>query len=119
MVGPVGGDGIDCFGEGVGLGRVGDCEFLGECGIEFSGVEEGDVVVPEVICGRLVEFEGVDALAVLVDQLDHVLEEGVQAFALEIQTDQVARVVPLCPQQLLCISLGLPMLLFCIIVLFI
>jgi hypothetical protein len=66
-------------------------------------MEQGLVVLAEVVGVEFVEFDGVDALAVLVDQLHHVFEEGVQTLALEIKTDQVARVVSLRFEELLCV----------------
>ncbi len=96
MIGKVAADGVKSLRQGVSLCRIYNCDFLGECGIKFSCIEKVLVMFTEVISVEFVEFDGVDALAVLVDQLDHVFEEGVETFTLEIKTDQVARIVSLC-----------------------
>lgn len=55
----------------------------------------------EVVSVEFVELYGVDALAVLIDQLHHIFQKGVQALALEIETDQVSCIVSLRLQQFL------------------
>jgi hypothetical protein len=72
------------------------------------------IVLTQVIGVEFVEFDGIDALTVLVDQLHHVFEKSMQALALEIKTDQVTRIVPLRLQQFLYLIAHVPMLLFCI-----
>jgi hypothetical protein len=114
MVGQISSEGFNSFGESVSFRNVVDCDFLGEGGIEFGGVDKGDVALADFLRGHFIEFEDVDALTVLVDQLHDVLQEVVQTLALEIQTDQVSSVVTLSFQKLLCLKSHVPMLLFCI-----
>ena len=40
-------------------------------------------------------FEGVDTMRVLVDEFHHILEEVLEAFTFEVETDQGALVVSL------------------------
>lgn len=103
MIGEIATNGVESLGKRVPLGRVDNSYFLGECRVKLPGLKESLVVLAKIVGVELVELDGIDALAVLVDQLHHVFQEGVQALALEIETDQVTCVVSLRLEELLCV----------------
>ena len=119
MVGQIAAHGLYSLFVRVGFGGVVDCDFLSESGVDFGGVDHECVTLAEVFLVGLVHFEGVDAVRVLVDQLHNVLQEMLQALALEVQAHQVTGVVSFRLEHLFCVGRGLPMLLLLILVLFI
>ena len=54
-------------------------------------------------------------MAVLVDELDNILKEVLEAVAFEVEGDEVSGVVSFCFEHFFWIEGFLPMLLFCII----
>jgi hypothetical protein len=99
------------FGEGF------EVEFFGDSGVDLGSSGEVRMRLASFFLGQFIDLEGVNAATVLVDDLHNVFQELLQTLTLEFETDEVAGVVALSLQQLLCVSPKLPMLLFCIILL--
>lgn len=76
MIGEVASNGFKCFRQRISLGRILHCKFLSECRINFASIEKCVIVLTQIIRVEFVEFDGIDALAVLIDQLDHIFEKG-------------------------------------------
>lgn len=84
VAGDVAPQGLDSFGESVDLAIVLNWDLLGQWRGDFRGRDQRDVALAYVLNSNFIDFQGVDALTVLVDQLDNVLQEELQTIALEV-----------------------------------
>jgi hypothetical protein len=110
----IAGQRVDTFQKGVTFVYLARSYFFGKSRVELAGTNQGNISNSHLLSSDFVYFESVNALTVVVDELDDILEEGVETVTLEVQTDEIAGVVAVCHQELFYIQYYLPMLLFCI-----
>ena len=95
MVGEIVGKTTNTFRKRIHLSRILKSYFLGENRVQFSRITELGVALSNVFNSYFVNLEWVDPLTVLIYKLHNILQEAVQTLALEIQADQITRVVPI------------------------
>lgn len=84
MVSEVAGESCDTIIERIQISWVLDRYFFGKRRVELCCGDEGKVAFAYFFSGYLIDFESVDSLAVLVDELYNLFEEVLKTITLKI-----------------------------------
>ena len=68
---------------------------------DFRCIKDVNISFFHLFDSNLINFESIDALTVLIDELHNILKKMMQGFALKIQANKVSGVMAICLQQFL------------------